>query len=216
MPSPAYSTLTALIHDHDTLDLLDILHSASDDKSPSFASANKADMQKIARDIHLCCVASSSLVPLLMEGLKGEINKVPAGHTSLFRDGTSVTRAMDFAMRWYGKAWLDESLGMVIQRIVAEKVHVETDMAHIEKSLRRDGSGGHIDASSLAKELESNVKTLVYWCEQVWTSVVNARGQCPKCVASYAVYTLITDIAVTSHCPLQRTPPTLPANSDLG
>lgn len=181
LPSSAYSTLTSIIDDHDALDLLDILHSASDEKSPAFAYAHKTDMYQAARHVHFVCVASCSLVPLLLRGLEREINKVPIGHTILFRDNTSVTRAMDFAMRWYGRGWLNESLGQVVRRLVAEKVQVETDPTKMEKKSGRDGLALS-DGSGLAKDLDANVRALVYWCEQIWTSVVNARGQCPKWV----------------------------------
>lgn len=68
-------------------------------------------------------------------------------------------------MGWYGKAFLEASIGGVIRRIYAEKVAIEVDP---------------VRSGRTAKDIEKNVETLVYWCSELWNSVYAVRGDCPQ------------------------------------
>jgi hypothetical protein len=71
-------------------------------------------------------------------------------------------------MAWYGKAFLEASIGGVIRRIYNEKVSIEVDPV-------RSGRN--------TKDIEKNVELLVYWCKEFWGSIYTVRGECPPYVA---------------------------------
>lgn len=67
-------------------------------------------------------------------------------------------------MNWYGKSFLEASVGQVVRRLIAEKVAIETD------STRNKG----------AKDQEKNIELLVHWCGEFWTSIYSVRSECPQ------------------------------------
>lgn len=67
-------------------------------------------------------------------------------------------------MAWYGKSFLEASVGRVIRRLCAEKVSIEVDPTKISRG---------------SKDLEKNVETLVYWCNEFWNQIYAVRGECP-------------------------------------
>lgn len=81
-----------------------------------------------------------------------------------------LTRTMELAMTWYGKSFLEASVGPVIRRLCAEKVSIEVDPIRSGKSL---------------KDHEKNVDLLVHWCTEFWKQIYTVRGECPKYVSSF-------------------------------
>ena len=67
-------------------------------------------------------------------------------------------------MAWYGKLFLESSVGSVIRRICVERISIEVDPSKAPKPTR---------------DLERNVETLVYWCQEMWCSIYKARSECP-------------------------------------
>jgi hypothetical protein len=74
---------------------------------------------------------------------------------------------MELCMTWYGKAFLEASIGSVIRRVCAEKVAIEVDPFRSGKS---------------TKDVERNVDQLIYWCQEFWTQIYSVRAECPQCV----------------------------------
>lgn len=74
---------------------------------------------------------------------------------------------MELCMGWYGKAFLEASIGPVLRRLCAEKVAIEVDPA-------RNGKG--------SKDLERNVDLLIYWCQEFWNQIYSVRSECPQSV----------------------------------
>lgn len=70
-------------------------------------------------------------------------------------------------MSWYGRAFLDASIGNVLRRLCAEKVAIEVDPLRSKKG---------------AKDVERNVEQLVYWCGEFWNQIYSVRNECPKYV----------------------------------
>ena len=68
-------------------------------------------------------------------------------------------------MTWYGKAFLEASIGIVLRRLCADKVAIEVDPM-------RSGKG--------SKSVERNVELLIYWCQEFWNQIHSVRGECPK------------------------------------
>ena len=91
-------------------------------------------------------------------------------HQTLFRGNTTLTKVMELCMTWYGKAFLEASIGNVLRRLCAEKVAIEVDPFRSGKS---------------TKDVERNVDQLIYWCQEFWAQIYSARAECPQCVPSY-------------------------------
>lgn len=68
-------------------------------------------------------------------------------------------------MTWYGKAFLDASIGPVLRRLCAEKVAIEVDPMRSRKG---------------TKDVERNVDTLIHWCQEFWNQIYSVRNECPK------------------------------------
>ena len=90
-----------------------------------------------------------------------------AAHQTLFRGNTTLTKVMELCMTWYGKAFLEASIGSVLRRLCAEKVAIEVDPFRSGKS---------------TKDVERNVDQLIYWCQEFWTQIYSVRADCPQCV----------------------------------
>lgn len=86
-------------------------------------------------------------------------------HQTLFRGNTRLTKIVELSMSWYGKSFLEASVGSVLRRLCAEKVSIEIDPV-------RRGRG--------QKDAEKNVEQLVYWCREFWNQIYSVRADCPK------------------------------------
>ena len=70
-------------------------------------------------------------------------------------------------MGWYGKNFLEASVGVTIRRLCVENVSIEIDPL-------RNAKG--------AKDVERNVDLLIYWCKEIWEQIYSVRQQCPEYV----------------------------------
>lgn len=68
-------------------------------------------------------------------------------------------------MNWYGKSFLEASIGPVLRRLCSEKVAMEVDPVRSGKS---------------NKDVEKNVEQLKYWCQEFWNQIYSVRAECPK------------------------------------
>jgi hypothetical protein len=84
-----------------------------------------------------------------------------------------LTKTMELAMSWYGKAFLDRSIGSIVRRMIADRVAIEVDPVRL--GLTATGGKG-----ASVKDLEQNVRQLVYWCQEFWNQIWQVRGECPK------------------------------------
>jgi hypothetical protein len=67
-------------------------------------------------------------------------------------------------MGWYGKPFLEASLGHCIRRLCTDCVAIEVDPA-------RCGT---------PKDAERDVERLRSWCSEIWKDIYDARAQCPE------------------------------------
>lgn len=81
---------------------------------------------------------------------------------------------MELCMGWYGKAFLEASIGPVIRRLCMEKVAIEVDPI-------RSGKG--------AKDVERNVDQLIHWCKEFWNQIYLTRAECPQSVTRSIMFT---------------------------
>jgi hypothetical protein len=70
-------------------------------------------------------------------------------------------------MAWYGKSFLEASVGVPIRRLCLDNVSIEVDPL-------RNAKG--------PKDVERNVDLLVYWCREIWEQIYSVRQQCPEYV----------------------------------
>jgi hypothetical protein len=68
-------------------------------------------------------------------------------------------------MGWYGKSFLEASVGFAIRRLCLDNVSIEVDPL-------RNAKG--------PKDVERNVDLLVYWCREIWEQIYSVRQQCPE------------------------------------
>jgi len=72
-------------------------------------------------------------------------------------------------MNWYGKKFLEASVGNIVRRVCSEKVELEVDpMRTPDKA---------------PKDIERSVGILGFWCQEFWQSIYAARSECPKYVS---------------------------------
>jgi len=86
---------------------------------------------------------------------------------------------MELCMTWYGKAFLEASVGSVLRRLCAEKVAIEVDPLRSGKN---------------SKDVERNVEQLIYWCKEFWNQIYSVRTHCPQYVfraCSHVPYSFI-------------------------
>jgi hypothetical protein len=88
-----------------------------------------------------------------------------AAHHTLFRGNTVLTKTIESLMGWYGKSFLEASVGVTIRRLCLDNVSIEVDPL-------RNAKG--------PKDVERNVDLLVYWCKEIWEQIYSVRQQCPE------------------------------------
>jgi hypothetical protein len=76
-----------------------------------------------------------------------------------------LTKIVELCMSWYGKAFLEASIGSVLRRLCADKVAIEVDPARSGKS---------------SKEIERGVEQLLYWAQEFWKQIYEVRTECPQ------------------------------------
>lgn len=70
-------------------------------------------------------------------------------------------------MAQYGGSFLEASVGPPLRRLCMDKIAIEVDPVRSGKS---------------ARNTEKNVEQLVYWCQEFWNCIYDARTQCPQYV----------------------------------
>ena len=101
---------------------------------------------------------------------------------TLFRGNTALTKTVELCMSWFGKPFLEASIGTVLRRIFTERIAIEVDPAQSRKG---------------TKAVERNVERLVYWCREFWNQIYSVRTTCPKfvCVVISCSQTFINKLS---------------------
>ncbi|KAJ7293577.1 GTPase activating protein [Mycena rebaudengoi] len=151
LPYDAYSNL---LHTFNTRNLLEWM--------ADFES--KFKLKTISHQLISIAVARNDLIGQVMDIAEREVDGTPSSHQTLFRGNTTFTKVMELCMNWYGKAFLEASIGGVLRRLCAEKVAIEVDPM-------RSGKG--------TKDVERNLEQLIYWCGEFWKQIYAVRTECP-------------------------------------
>lgn len=90
-------------------------------------------------------------------------------HNTLFRGNTVFTKTMELAMLFYGRTFLEDSIGKTIHRLCSAETALEVDPARSGKDQRGT---------------ESEVEELIKWCQEIWDSIYVNRNNCPQFVCA--------------------------------
>lgn len=151
LPHNSYSDLLTAIRDRNVLEWM------SDFERRLHLRTSSYQLMCIA-------IAKNILVEHITEYADREVDGTPSSHNTIFRGNTTFTKTMELAMAFYGKAFLESSIGSTIRRICSEKIAIEVDPV-------RSGKG--------PKEVERGVDQLIHWSQEVWNQIYAVRSQCP-------------------------------------
>ncbi|KAJ3535468.1 hypothetical protein NM688_g6971 [Phlebia brevispora] len=122
----------------------------------------KLEIKNISDHLIAIAKAKNILMKDIMALADREVDGTPQSHGTLFRGNTVFTKTMEIFMVTQGAAFLEASVGTVIRRLCTEKVAIEIDPARNHK-----------------KNIDKNADLLVFWCQEFWKSIYEARKHCP-------------------------------------
>jgi hypothetical protein len=76
-------------------------------------------------------------------------------------------------MSFFGRPFLEASVGPSIQELCTERIELETDPARNTKG---------------AKDLENSIRALPIWCNKFWANVYKMRDFCPPYVERWLCF----------------------------
>ncbi|KAG1749985.1 Rho GTPase activation protein [Suillus paluster] len=151
LPHSSYSGLLTVLRDRNVLEWMSDFE-------------RRLHLRSTSYQLMCIAIAKNVLVEHITEYADREVDGTPSSHNTIFRGNTTFTKTMELAMAFYGKAFLESSIGSTIRRICSEKIAIEVDPV-------RSGKG--------AKEVERGVDQLIHWSQEVWNQIYAVRGQCP-------------------------------------
>ncbi|KAK7064231.1 GTPase activating protein [Favolaschia claudopus] len=125
---------------------------------------SKFKLKTVSQQLISIAVARNDLIEQVQDIALREVDGTPSSHQTLFRGNTIFTKVVELCMNWYGKAFLEASIGSVLRKLCAEKVGIEVDPV-------RSGKG--------TKDVEKNLDLLIYWCQEFWNQIYSVRNECP-------------------------------------
>ncbi|KAK0478352.1 GTPase activating protein [Armillaria novae-zelandiae] len=124
----------------------------------------KLNVKTLSGHLLSIAVAKNNIVEQIQEIAYREVDGTPSSHQTLFRGNTTLTKVMELCMTWYGKAFLEASIGSVLRKLCQEKVAIEVDPVRSGKS---------------PKDIERGVELLIIWCRKFWDQIYSVRRECP-------------------------------------
>lgn len=149
----------------------------------------KFKTREVSSQLVSIAVAKNILLPNVFEMARREVEETPScksrvcfdrphagihgqlAHHTLFRGNTVLTKTIESLMGWYGKSFLEASVGVTIRRLCLDNISIEVDPL-------RNAKG--------PKDVERNLDLLVYWCGEIWEQIYSVRQQCPEYVSFFA------------------------------
>ncbi|KAI0073136.1 Rho GTPase activation protein [Panus rudis PR-1116 ss-1] len=151
LPSATYARLVRTLQSRNYLDWLQDFEA-------------RLHLKSLSEPIMAVALSRNVLLDNILELADREVDGTPSSHMTLFRGNTVFTKTAERFMALYGASFLEASVGTVIRRLCADKVSIEIDPVRSGRSQRSIGR---------------NVDELVHWCQEFWTSIYDARTQCP-------------------------------------
>ncbi|KDR84991.1 hypothetical protein GALMADRAFT_233525 [Galerina marginata CBS 339.88] len=152
LPYSCYAGLMATCNSRSFLDWMSDLES-------------RLKLKAISSHLMSIAVATNVVIEQVQEYALREVDNSSTSHQTLFRGNTTLTKTIELCMTWYGKSFLEASIGTVLRRLCAEKVAIEVDPMRSGKSTR---------------DVEKNVEQLIYWCHEFWNQIYSVRAECPN------------------------------------
>ncbi|KAH9486933.1 putative Ras GTPase-activating-like protein ngap [Psilocybe cubensis] len=126
---------------------------------------SRLKLKNISSHLMSIAVATNVVIEQVQQYAAQEVENTSTSQQTLFRGNTTLTKTLELCMTWYGKTFLEASIGTVLRRLCAEKVAIEVDPM-------RSGKG--------TRDVERNVEQLKYWCQEFWTQIYSVRNECPN------------------------------------
>lgn len=180
LPLSNYSELSSVLQAPDSISFF----SPSTADGPTLSAfLPQWHVNQLVKHRHDLSLATSTLIPQLTAALSTEISNYSAkaaakssssSPNTLFRGNSALTKTAEYSMQRLGQDWLMASVGYVVREIIAERVVL--DYSDVFKSERkaRTGEGSTHAGPDVNAELQA------IWCEKMWTSIWNARDDCPQ------------------------------------
>ncbi|KAL4070936.1 GTPase activating protein [Scleroderma citrinum] len=124
----------------------------------------KLQLRTMSEHLMDIAIVKDELVEHIMEYSDREVDGTPSSHNTLFRGNTTFTKTMELAMEFYGRSFLEASIGKIVRRLCSEGIAIEVDPVRIGKG---------------PKDTERGVEELVKWCQMIWDSIYANRNNCP-------------------------------------
>lgn len=184
LPSKAYKNVLDALEQRNYLDVLSDLEQKM-----------RIDNSMISHHIVSLAVARNRLLKDIVQLAEREISTVSGSTNTLFRGNTVLTKTMELAMAWYGRGFLDATVGPIVRRMIAENVEIEVDPSKLPASSRRpstkdshrpstrDSHRPGTRESALGDDKESlqeqGIRLLEHWCNEFWSHIYLVRMECP-------------------------------------
>ncbi|KAG6851059.1 hypothetical protein H0H93_002951 [Arthromyces matolae] len=152
LPKSAYSSLLQALKSRNFLDWIGDFET-------------KLKTKNLLQQLTSLAIDQEVLFGHVQEFAAREVNAASPAQNTLFRGNTTLSRVMELCMNWYGKAFLEASVGGVIRKLCKEKVAIEVDPA-------RRGKG--------SKDIERNFELLTTWCQEFLDQIYAVRAECPQ------------------------------------
>ncbi|KAG8822095.1 hypothetical protein FRC17_009654 [Serendipita sp. 399] len=133
LPSRAYKNVLDALEQRNYLDVLSDLETKL-----------RIDHSLLSNHIVSLAVARNRLLRDIVQLAEREVANLSGSTNTLFRGNTVLTKTMETAMGWYGKSFLDASVGPIIRRMINENVEIEVDPSRLSSA----GGGGFGSSSS--------------------------------------------------------------------
>ncbi|KIJ26917.1 hypothetical protein M422DRAFT_216095 [Sphaerobolus stellatus SS14] len=150
LPSEAYSGIIEMVAKNNPLDLMGELD-------------QKLRLQEMSQHMLALSIARGTFLADILKLAEREVDHVPNPNT-LFRGNSVFTKTVEQIMTFFGRPFLEASVGYSIHELVIERVELETDP-------RRNQKG--------TKDVENSIKLLQVWCEKFWKRIWDMREHCP-------------------------------------
>ncbi|KIJ68451.1 hypothetical protein HYDPIDRAFT_46759, partial [Hydnomerulius pinastri MD-312] len=151
LPHSSYSGMLTVLHTRNVLNWMNDFE-------------RKLQLRTLSEQLMRIAIAKNVLVEHITEYADREVDGTPGSHNTLFRGNTIFTKTMELAMAFYGRAFLEASIGKIIRQLCSEKIAIEVDPNRGGKS---------------PKDVERGIEQLVEWCQAIWDSIYANRGNCP-------------------------------------
>ncbi|KAH8120325.1 GTPase activating protein [Phellopilus nigrolimitatus] len=152
LPTASYAPILQCMAKGNLLDLL-------------FHMEQELKLGHTAEHVMAIAVGRNVLMRDLFELAEREVGGTSSSQNTLFRGNTVLTKTIEHVMNWFGKSFLEASVGPVVRRLVSEKIAIEVDPIRSGKGL---------------KDQEKNVDLLVQWCTEFWNNIYSVREECPQ------------------------------------